>query len=1119
MSNVPTELKYASSHEWVRSEGNGVYTVGITEHAQELLGDMVFVDLPEVGRTVTAGEDCAVAESVKAASDIYAPISGEIVAVNGELESSPELVNSEPYGEGFLFQIKASDEGELGESAGRHGVSGFYRRVSVATPRADWPGRFSYRSGYIPYPVSIQEFVAMTQTLSQLEHSEAFIERHIGSSAQQQQQLLEAVGARSLSALIQQIVPADIQLPAPPPVGDAATEHQALAELKAIASQNQRYKSYIGMGYSAVLTPPVILRNMLENPGWYTAYTPYQPEVSQGRLEALLNFQTVTLDLTGLDLASASLLDEATAAAEAMALAKRASKLKDANRFFVADDVHPQTLDVVRTRAATFGFEVIVDKAEKVLELQGVFGVLLQQVGTTGELHDYSALLAELKNRKIGTSVAADIMALVLLTAPGKQGADVVFGSAQRFGVPMGYGGPHAAFFACRDEFKRSMPGRIIGVSRDAAGNTALRMAMQTREQHIRREKANSNICTSQVLLANIASLYAVYHGPQGLQRIAGRIHRLTDILAAGLQQAGLQLRHKTWFDTLTVEVKDKAAVLERALSFGINLRTDIHGAVGITLDETTSREDVQTLFALLAGDDHGLDIDALDAAVSKNSQSIPAGMLRQDPILTHPVFNSYHSETEMMRYMHRLERKDLALNQAMIPLGSCTMKLNAAAEMIPITWPEFSELHPFCPPEQAAGYQQMIGQLSQWLVQLTGYDAVCMQPNSGAQGEYAGLLAIRHYHESRNEAGRHICLIPSSAHGTNPASAQMAGMSVVVVACDKNGNIDLHDLRVKAEQAGEELSCIMVTYPSTHGVYEETIREVCQIVHQFGGQVYLDGANMNAQVGITTPGYIGADVSHLNLHKTFCIPHGGGGPGMGPIGVKAHLAPFVPGHSVVQIDGVLTQQGAVSAAPFGSASILPISWMYIRMMGAEGLKQASQVAILNANYIATRLKDAYPVLYTGRDHRVAHECILDIRPLKEETGISEMDIAKRLIDYGFHAPTMSFPVAGTLMVEPTESESKVELDRFIDAMLAIRGEIDRVAKGEWPLEDNPLVNAPHIQAELVSDWQHAYSRELAVFPIAGVRENKYWPSVKRLDDVYGDRNLFCSCVPMSEYE
>ncbi|EKN3882704.1 TPA: aminomethyl-transferring glycine dehydrogenase [Yersinia enterocolitica] len=959
----------------------------------------------------------------------------------------------------------------------------------------------------------------MTQNLSQLEHNDAFIQRHIGSSAEQQQQMLAAVGANSLSTLIQQIVPADIQLPSPPPVGEAATEHQALAELKGIASQNQRYKSYIGMGYSPVLTPPVILRNMLENPGWYTAYTPYQPEVSQGRLEALLNFQQLTQDLTGLDLASASLLDEATAAAESMALAKRASKLKDANRFFVADDVHPQTLDVVLTRAETFGFEVIVDRAEKVLELEGVFGVLLQQVGTTGELHDYSALLSELKKRKIITSVAADIMALVLLTAPGKQGADVVFGSAQRFGVPMGYGGPHAAFFACRDEFKRSMPGRIIGVSRDAAGNTALRMAMQTREQHIRREKANSNICTSQVLLANIASLYAVYHGPQGLQRIAGRIHRMTDILAAGLQQAGLTLRFAHWFDTLTVEVKDKAAVLARALSFGINLRTDIHGAVGITLDETTSREDLQILFTLLVGDNHGLDIDQLDAKVSQNSQSIQTGMLRQDPILTHPVFNRYHSETEMMRYMHRLERKDLALNQAMIPLGSCTMKLNAAAEMIPITWPEFAELHPFCPPEQAAGYQQMIGQLSQWLVQLTGYDAVCMQPNSGAQGEYAGLLAIRRYHESRNQASRHICLIPSSAHGTNPASAQMAGMSVVVVACDKQGNIDLHDLRQRAGEAGDELSCIMVTYPSTHGVYEETIREVCQIVHQFGGQVYLDGANMNAQVGITTPGYIGADVSHLNLHKTFCIPHGGGGPGMGPIGVKAHLAPFVPGHSVVQIDGMTTQQGAVSAAPFGSASILPISWMYIRMMGADGLKQASQVAILNANYIATRLKEAYPVLYTGHDGRVAHECILDIRPLKEATGISEMDIAKRLIDFGFHAPTMSFPVAGTLMVEPTESESKVELDRFIDAMLAIRAEIEKVARGEWPLEDNPLVNAPHTQAELVGEWQHPYSRELAVFPVAGVMENKYWPSVKRLDDVYGDRNLFCSCVPISDYE
>ncbi|OAT75155.1 glycine dehydrogenase (aminomethyl-transferring) [Mangrovibacter phragmitis] len=958
----------------------------------------------------------------------------------------------------------------------------------------------------------------MTQTLSQLENNEAFIGRHIGPSPDQQQAMLAVVGADSLDALTGQIVPKDIQLAQPPYIGEAATEAQALAELKTIASRNKRFRSFIGMGYTAVHTPPVILRNMLENPGWYTAYTPYQPEVSQGRLEALLNFQQVTLDLTGMDMASASLLDEATAAAEAMAMAKRVSKLKNANRFFVANDVHPQTLDVVRTRAETFGFEVVVDDADKVLELPDIFGVLLQQVGTTGEVHNYSDLIAQLKQRNIVVSVAADIMALVMLTAPGKQGADIVFGSAQRFGVPMGYGGPHAAFFAARDAHKRAMPGRLIGVSRDAAGNIALRMAMQTREQHIRREKANSNICTSQVLLANIASLYAVWHGPVGLKRIAGRIHRFTDILACGLKQKGVSLRHQHWFDTLCVEVSDKASVLARAQEQGINLRSDIHNAVGITLDETTTREDVLSLFSVLLGDDHGLDIAQLDKETALDSRSLPAEMLRDDDILTHPVFNRYHSETEMMRYMHSLERKDLALNQAMIPLGSCTMKLNAAAEMIPITWPEFAELHPFCPVDQAEGYHYMINQLSEWLVKLTGYDALCMQPNSGAQGEYAGLLAIRRYHESCNQGQRDICLIPSSAHGTNPASAQMAGMQVVVVACDKQGNIDLDDLRAKAEAAGDKLSCIMVTYPSTHGVYEETIRSVCDIVHQAGGQVYLDGANMNAQVGITSPGFIGSDVSHLNLHKTFCIPHGGGGPGMGPIGVKAHLAPFVPGHSVVQIEEMLTQQGAVSAAPFGSASILPISWMYIRMMGSQGLKQASQTAILNANYIATRLKDAYPVLYTGQDGRVAHECILDIRPLKEQTGISELDIAKRLIDYGFHAPTMSFPVAGTLMVEPTESESKVELDRFIDAMLAIRGEIAKVGAGEWTLDDNPLVNAPHTQQELAQAvWPHSYTRELAAFP-AGYG-NKYWPTVKRLDDVYGDRNLFCSCVPMSEYD
>lgn len=959
----------------------------------------------------------------------------------------------------------------------------------------------------------------MTQTIKQLEHGESFIERHIGPSAEERQQMLEIVGAKTLNQLTELIVPADIQLPYPPATGDAQTEHQALAELKSIASQNQRYKSYIGMGYNAVLTPPVILRNMLENPGWYTAYTPYQPEVSQGRLEALLNFQQMTQDLTGLDLASASLLDEATAGAEAMAMAKRASKLKQANSFFVADDVHPQTIDVIKTRAETFGFNVIVGKAKQALDNSDLFGILVQLSGTTGELHDYTDLLKQLKSRGVITSVAADIMSLVLLESPAAMGADVVFGSSQRFGVPMGYGGPHAAFFACKDEFKRSMPGRIIGVSKDAAGNTALRMAMQTREQHIRREKANSNICTSQVLLANIAGFYAVYHGPVGLTRIAQRIHRLTDILAAGLQLQGITLRHATWFDTLCVEVADKPAVLTRALSFGVNLRADLDGAVGITLDEATTVDDLNTLFDILLAKETAMDIDALDRQCMAQSHSIPASLLRKSAILTHPVFNSYHSETEMMRYMHRLERKDLALNQAMIPLGSCTMKLNAAAEMIPITWPEFAELHPFCPPEQAAGYQILIAQLSQWLAQITGYDAVCMQPNSGAQGEYAGLLTIRRYHESRGQGDRYICLIPSSAHGTNPASAQMAGMAVVVVACDKQGNIDLTDLREKAQQAGDKLSCIMVTYPSTHGVYEETIREVCTIVHQFGGQVYLDGANMNAQVGITTPGYIGADVSHLNLHKTFSIPHGGGGPGMGPIGVKMHLAPFVPGHSVVQIDGVTNRLGAVSAAPFGSASILPISWMYIHMMGAEGLKMASQVAILNANYIAKRLSPSYPVLYSGHDGLVAHECILDIRPLKEECGITEMDIAKRLIDYGFHAPTMSFPVAGTLMVEPTESESKAELDRFIEAMLAIRNEIRRVQAGEWPLDDNPLVNAPHIQTELVQEWLHPYSRDLAVFPSQAVLNNKYWPTVKRLDDVYGDRNLFCSCVPMASYQ
>lgn len=957
----------------------------------------------------------------------------------------------------------------------------------------------------------------MTTTLSQLENRTEFIQRHIGSTEQQINQMLAVVGSKSLDELTDKIVPKNILLSEPPYVGEGATEQEALAELKAIASLNKRYKSYIGMGYTPAILPPVILRNLLENPGWYTAYTPYQPEVSQGRLESLLNFQQLTIDLTGLDLASASLLDEATAAAEAMAMAKRVSKLKQAERFFVADDIHPQTLDVVRTRAGTFGFEIIVDSADKVLEHENIFGALLQQVGTTGEVHDYTELMQRLKQKKIISCVAADLMTLVCVTPPGKQGADIVFGSAQRFGVPMGYGGPHAAFFACRDEFKRAMPGRIIGVSRDAAGNTALRMAMQTREQHIRREKANSNICTSQVLLANIAAMYAVYHGPEGLKRIAERIHRLCDIFALALKNAGMKLKHQHWFDTLTIEVEDKAAVLMRAEEHQLNLRTDIHNAVGITFSETTTRADLIELYTVLTGEDKLLDIDTLDKQAAAENSSLPANLRRSDIILAHPNFHRYHSETDMMRYMHSLERKDLALNQAMIPLGSCTMKLNAAAEMLPITWPEFGELHPFCPVAQSQGYQQMIAQLSHWLVQLTGYDAVCMQPNSGAQGEYAGLLAIRRYHQHNKQNQRNICLIPASAHGTNPASAQMAGMDVVVVRCDDAGNIDLIDLREKAELHSNELACVMVTYPSTHGVYEESIREVCEIIHQHNGQVYLDGANMNAQVGLTTPGFIGADVSHLNLHKTFCIPHGGGGPGMGPIAVKQHLAPFVPGHSVVELE-TLTHQGAVSAAPFGSASILPISWMYIRMMGSYGLRKASQVAILNANYIATRLKHDYEILYTGSNGYVAHECIVDLRPIKKQVGITELDIAKRLIDYGFHAPTMSFPVAGTLMIEPTESESKVEIDRFIDAMLAIKVEVNLVESTEWPLDDNPLVNAPHIQTELAEEWTHTYSREIAVFPIIQTKTNKYWPAVKRLDDVYGDRYLHCSCVPIDEY-
>ncbi|AYV14947.1 aminomethyl-transferring glycine dehydrogenase [Shewanella algae] len=959
------------------------------------------------------------------------------------------------------------------------------------------------------------------QTLTQLEQHELFIRRHIGSDALQQQEMLNYVGAESLEDLTAQIVPESIRLNRDLAVGEACGEAEGLAYIKGLAKQNKVFKSYIGMGYYGTEVPNVILRNVLENPGWYTAYTPYQPEIAQGRLEAVLNFQQMSMDLSGLDLASASLLDEATAAAEAMALAKRVSKAKKANIFFVADDVFPQTLDVVKTRAECFGFEVVVGPAEEALNHE-LFGALFQYSGKTGELNDQRELFAKLREQKAIVAVAADIMSLVLLKSPGSLGADVVFGSAQRFGVPMGYGGPHAAFFVTRDEHKRSMPGRIIGVSKDSRGNTALRMAMQTREQHIRREKANSNICTAQILLANMASFYAVYHGPQGLKTIAERIHRLTDILAAGLKAKGVELVNASWFDTLTFKVADKDAVLARAIAAESNLRIDAEGTLGVSLDETTTADDLAALFDTILGAGHGLDVAALDAEIlAKGSESIPAALLRDEAILTHPTFNSFHSETEMLRYIKRLENKDLALNHSMISLGSCTMKLNATAEMLPISWPEFANLHPFCPLDQAKGYEKLLNELSDYLVEITGYDAMCLQPNSGASGEYAGLLAIKKYHESRGEGHRNVCLIPQSAHGTNPASAQMAGMKIVVVGCDKRGNVDMEDLRAKAAEVADNLSCIMITYPSTHGVYEETVSEICEVIHQHGGQVYLDGANMNAQVGVTTPGFIGADVSHLNLHKTFAIPHGGGGPGMGPIGVKAHLAPFVAGHTLVKPGRESDNNGAVSAAPYGSASILPISWMYIKLLGAKGLRESTQNAMLNANYVMKKLSEHYPVLYRGRNDRVAHECIIDLRPLKEASGVTEMDVAKRLNDYGFHAPTMSFPVAGTLMIEPTESESKAELDRFIEAMVAIRGEIARVEAGEWPADNNPLHNAPHTLADIMDPAfdSRPYDRELAVFPNATVKANKFWPTVNRIDDVYGDRNLFCACVPMSEYE
>lgn len=949
------------------------------------------------------------------------------------------------------------------------------------------------------------------EPLSSLERKGDFVRRHVGPGPDEQAEMLSVLGLSSMSDLIGKVVPKAIREDDPLGIGDGCTEVEVLDRLQVLAKQNAVCRSFIGQGYYGTHLPTVILRNILENPGWYTAYTPYQPEVSQGRLEALINFQTMVSDLTGMEFANASLLDEGTAAAEAMTFAKRAGKSKSMT-FFVADDCHPQTIDVIQTRAAALDYEVVIGDPETAGDVD-CFGALIQYPSTDGRIRDIGPLIEKIKASGAMVAVASDLLALCLLTPPGELGADVVVGSSQRFGVPMGYGGPHAAFFATSDKHKRSIPGRLVGVSVDARGRAAYRLALQTREQHIRREKATSNICTAQVLLAVIAGMYAVYHGPEGLRTIATRVSRLTSALAAGLKKQGVTLVNDTFFDTLTVKSGvDTARLLAAAHGKGLNLRAVDDAHLGISLDETTTREDITALLALFGMEN--ADVEALDAAAESG---LPSGLRRSTDYLTHPVFNSYRSETEMLRYMRSLMDKDLALDKAMIPLGSCTMKLNATTEMIPITWPEFANIHPFAPAEQVAGYRAMITDLEEKLAVITGYAAVSVQPNAGSQGEYAGLLVIRAYHESRGESHREICLIPSSAHGTNPASAHMAGMQVVVVGCDDEGNIDIEDLKAKAAQHADNLGALMVTYPSTHGVFEETIREICDIVHQHGGQVYLDGANLNAMVGVCYPGKFGSDVSHLNLHKTFCIPHGGGGPGVGPIGVGEHLAPFLPGHRELKDGG--SRIGAVSAAPFGSAAILPISWAYIEMMGDAGLRHATEAAVLNANYIAARLKDHFPILYTGPNGMVAHECIVDIRPYAESTGINNEDVAKRLIDYGFHAPTMSWPVAGTLMIEPTESESKAELDRFCDAMISIRREIAEIEAGKADAENNVLRNAPHSIEDLTdADWTHPYSREQAVYPVPGLKQRKYWSPVNRVDNVYGDRNLSCSCPPLEAY-
>ena len=942
-----------------------------------------------------------------------------------------------------------------------------------------------------------------------------FQQRHIGTTKAQQQEMASSVGFESVEQLIETAIPDNIKAKASLCLPPALSEAQALKRLRNYADQNTVMRSCIGMGYYDTLTPAVLLRNVFENPGWYTAYTPYQPEISQGRLETLLTFQQVIIDLTGMPLANASLLDEATAAAEAMTLMHRMNRKSKSSTFVVAEDCHPQTISLIQTRAEPLGIEVRLVDPESLENVDDAFGLLAQYPGTFGDVRDLSDVIKKSHEKNILVGVASDLLALTLLKSPGSMGADVVVGSSQRFGVPMGFGGPHAAFFATRDEYKRSMPGRVIGVSIDSRGRQALRMAMQTREQHIRREKATSNICTAQALLAIMAGLYAMHHGPEGLRAIATRVHHLTTQLASALGGTAHTVVNNSWFDTLTIQTGSADAIHTLAESRGFNLRRINDTHVGISLDETTTAEELESLVELFGG------VYSAEGTEEKSDKpsSVSPLLIREMDYLQHPLFHDYRTETEMLRYLKRLENKDISLTRAMIPLGSCTMKLNAAAEMIPVSWPEFARMHPFAPAHQTVGYLAMLEELSQWLTECTGYDAMSLQPNSGAQGEYAGLMAIRRYHRARGESHRNICLIPTSAHGTNPASAVMAGMKVVLVSCDDSGNVDMQDLKAKVDAHSADLAAIMVTYPSTHGVFEASIVELCELIHEHGGQVYVDGANLNALVGLAGPGKFGADVSHLNLHKTFCIPHGGGGPGMGPIGVGEHLAPYLASSVVVPQDGLDATNNVISATPFGSASILPISWMYIAMMGPDGVTDASRIAIVHANYIAKRLRGHFDVLYTGRNDTVAHECIIDIRPLKERCGISEEDVAKRLIDYGFHAPTMSFPVAGTLMIEPTESESLAEIDRFCDAMLCIRDEIRAVEDGRLDPINNPLKNAPHTLDEVTAtNWDRPYSREQAVWPVDSLRSDKYWPPVNRVDNVYGDRNLICSCPSIESY-